>query len=187
MHNRKHNMCSVINLYQNMHSKYFNDDNKYVYGFADIYLIVYKKVFFTKTDEDKSVYNTQHAMYNANKLKVSLIVEKLNPHIKYTSICYSHFGEIITLRVGHTIKPRHLLQYYKSCIVAHYNALLYNHPNYTGQYITWYDCGRISSKGSYSNGQIVGDWKFWYYKKSCSSENTMSFTANYDSNNVNLL
>lgn len=169
--------------YKQLYPKYFELNSKYLYGSVGKWLIVYKKVFFTKTDEDReTICDPTYAEYKTNKLAVKLIIEKQHPKITHKSITFDHYNESVIYTVGKTVKPiKSKLVFYKSYTIAYYTNLLnYSETKLSESYVSWFDNGRKSSEGQYLNGEMQGKWIFWYYLSNSLETNTKSFIGMYD-------
>ena len=169
--------------YKILYPKYFVDDSVYVYGSVGKYLIVYKKVWSTKTNEKrKNVYDKISAEHKANKLLVEFIIEKKNPQFSQKYILDNNFNEAIHYTVGEVVNPKkNQITFYNSYVVAYYVNLLDYYKNELSEpYITWYANGRKSSEGNLLNGEMNGKWIFWYNLSNPLAINKKSFVAEYN-------
>lgn len=184
------NMC--LDEYHITYPEYFNEHGnihkKYVYGSVHNWIIVYEKVFFTKTDEKRqNIYDHNFATYWASKLKVIAIIDKFVCSITTEFIQFNHFNEQLKLKVKCTTRPtKKWLPYYKSYEVAHYQNIPYFERTipYIGKHKSWYDNGRISSEGEYYKNEKQGEWKYWYNTFDISKPNEISCIIKYYDGNI---
>lgn len=178
-------MNMIFQQYKHIYQKYFDETNcKYVYGTVEKWLIVYKKTYFTKTNEDRpNIHNAMFAKYDANILTVKLIIDKLNPTVFLNELETLYFGEKVIHKVNSQFKPiENPIIFYKSYIVAYYtNLILYCDIkcDILMSYITWYDDGRRSSEGQYLNNNMHGNWIFWYNFVDHTKPSKKAFIAEY--------
>lgn len=173
--------------YETLYPKYFKklnqmndnfDSFEYVYGSVGKYLIVYKKMWLTVTNEKrKNIYDHLFAEYKANKLLVVLIIDKKNPQINLTNL-----DQPIKHTINKQVKcPKNEIIFYKSYVVAYYTNLLdFYKTELSEPYISWYENGRKSSEGNLLNSELNGKWIFWYNISNHLMPNKKSFVAEYD-------
>ena len=175
--------------YRNLYPKYFEQDSKYLYGSVEKWLVVYKKSFFTKTNENAlNTYDPNFAKYTANRLIVKLIIEKQNPSNSISTLTFNHFNENIVYNVGYSVAPtKSNIIFFKSYIIAYYTDLLKYNPNpltLSESFVSWYDDGRKSSEGQYLNGEMNGNWIFWYNLSDPNAPSEKSFVGQYVNGNL---
>lgn len=177
----------ICDEYADSYPQYFAT-NEYVYGSVNNWMIVYKKVFFTKTNEDRpNIFNKEYATYLANKLRVIAIIDKFVHFLVVEEISFNHFNEILKLKVENVIKPtKSKLVFYKSYIVAHFQNIPLEGRTitYTGPYKSYYDNGRLSSEGNYIDSEKSGRWQYYYNIANTEKPDQKSFSEMYDKGNI---
>lgn len=178
--------------YKKLYPQYFNQEMskpfEYLYGSVGKWFVVYKKVFFTKLNDNRTnIHDSVYAEYRANKLKVELIFEKINPQIKTDAVTYPNFSELVKYTVGKKIKNiKGNILCWKSYIPAYYHQIVENdqYGIYSGSFFSWYECGRRSAEGQYLDGEKTGKWLFWYHSVSPKEPLKKSFDAVYVKGNL---
>ena len=156
------NLKPILTLISKEHSKYIND--KYVYGCADDWIIIYEKTPTTKTNENRSnILNYLFAEYEATELSVILIFNKFCPHDTTSNLTsQNEICSIVNYNKGQIIKNNNFrLIYYKSILIPYFKNLLNRaKSNYTGFFVSWHENGLISEKGYYVDGEKNGLWEY---------------------------
>lgn len=156
------NLKPILTLISKEHDKHIND--RYVYGCADDWIIIYEKTPTTKTNEDRSnISNHLFAEYEANELSIILIFNKFCPHDTISNLTsQNEICSIVNYNKGQIIRNNNFrLVYYKSILIPYFKNLLNRaKSNYTGFFVSWHENGLISEKGYYVDGEKNGLWEY---------------------------
>ena len=149
-------MQKELNDICSLYAKYLSDPT-YVYTTHPLnstFIIVYQKTKNTITNENRSnIYDTQFALYRADRLVMRLVINKLNPTIFYDyidkngvvsnrgygiDIIYPQFDMNLDKCTGNGI------YFYKTIYPAFYDGLYTDQLNYSGKYVEWDVDGKLS-------------------------------------------
>lgn len=177
------NIREIEKNFEKRYPQYFGQTNKYVYGCADDWIIIYEKMESTINNENReNIICDKFAEYTADQLKIILIINKFCPHnIVNSLMSYPEIYSIINYNTGDIIKnDKFRLTYYKSVLVPYFYGIMNRkNCNYTGFFISWYDNGFVSEKGNYINGEKDGIWKYGSINQKTINQKPIDQKANY--------
>lgn len=147
-------------------------DSKYVFkSCGKEWIVILQKLSDTITNEARKVVDAKFAKFRADKLLVVDIVNKFDQ----TKSCISIYNSIyvddkIEYAKGKTIEITNFdknihkvctrgIHYFKTIVAAFYCEL---DKVTNGEWIQWYDSGRLQIKGMYINGIKEGEWIKWH-------------------------
>lgn len=161
-----------LDIIKEVYDQYIQDPTYVFESCRCDWIIIMQKLTDTMTDEIRPVDDSDHAEYQANKLQVIVIFNKLDPKntidIIDSSIYYQkpikyEVGKIVSINDfctdGNELSTKGIY-YFKTIETAFYRNidLLYN---YMGKYYEWYHNGNKCVEGEYKNGKKNGYWIYW--------------------------